>query len=371
MGNITYRSGQIARLRENEKKMGAYYTDKAHCLDIGKMFRFPQEEEVSVLEPSIGDATAVIAVTGADQRKNIKIFGVELDGAVAKKTRANPYVEECIEADFLNGTRIKRDAFSFVFGNPPYMADDISETGEKGRIEKVFLERVTNNYLKREGILVWVIPYRSFYEPASLRYLLNHYEPLAVYRFRPEEYAKWKQIVFIGRKKATSMISADDFKEAASKYELEQLQELPEEPEIMIDVPPSDSKEVTSFTTLEFDTSLALGYLASPDCEKGMEDYRKLCQNLVTQKEYQVLNIGKPPIPPKKDSLYLMSTAGCGQGKAGKEGVDLHLQRGVAEVVEDTVYEENENGEQVAVVTSRTQVTLTVVETNGKITAMG
>ena len=33
------------------------------------------------------------------------------------------------------------------------------------------------------------------------------------------------------------MISADDFKEAASKYELEQLQELPEEPEIMIDVP--------------------------------------------------------------------------------------------------------------------------------------
>ena len=67
-----------------------------------------------------------------------------------------------------------------------------------------------------------------------------------------------------------------------------------------------------------------------------------------------------------------MATSGCGQGLTGSvETKDLHLQRGVAEVVEDVDYGEDdfesENNSNRITVTSRTQVVLTVIESNGKI----
>ena len=53
----------FSRTMDNMEKMGAYYTDIEHCIDISKQLKFP-ETEVSVLEPSIGDGSAVLAVTG-------------------------------------------------------------------------------------------------------------------------------------------------------------------------------------------------------------------------------------------------------------------------------------------------------------------
>ena len=80
MNKVTKQS-EFSRTKYNEAKMGAYYTDTDHCEWISKILDFPNEE-VCCLEPSIGNAEAILAVTGKnkEERKNIKIFGVELNG---------------------------------------------------------------------------------------------------------------------------------------------------------------------------------------------------------------------------------------------------------------------------------------------------
>jgi hypothetical protein len=91
----------------------------------------------------------------------------------------------------------------------------------------------------------------------------------------------------------------------------------------------------------------------------------------VTQVEFTSSDLGQPPIRPKKDLVYLMQTAGVGQGLAGEPGIDAHLQRGVAEVVEESEYAEDEKGHVDSVkVLTRTKVTMSIIETNGTITVL-
>ena len=371
--NTRYRENSFSRSTANEAKMGAYYTDVAHCTSLSGLFLFPEGKEVSVLEPSIGDGSAVIAATDREHNEDIHIFGVELNESVAKQTAENPMIEECLNADFTDGVKISNRAFSFCFGNPPYMDDEDDVDGARGRMERTFLSRVTESYLKKGGILVWVIPYRIFADPGSIRYFLRHYETLGVWRFRNEEYAKWKQVAYVGRKKSPSYPSAEEVKAEVAKYDApEKIPVLPfsfEGTEYWhsIEAPESKSEELTLFTTMLFDADRAVELLQS---HPPLETWRKIVGKKLTQEAFAATSLGRPPIPLKKDSLYLLATSGAGQGVAGTPGEDLHLQRGVAEVVEDVEFVQSEDGTNQMKVTSRTQVTMTVIETNGKITTL-
>ena len=130
----------------NLRDYSFYPTEPAHCETIGQLFKWPTEEEVCVLEPSIGEGTAVKAVTRPDINKKVKIFGVELDDARAKTCKEDPLIEECINCDFTNGAKIKNQAFTFCFGNPPYQDDDDTDDGKKSRMERTFLAHVTQRY---------------------------------------------------------------------------------------------------------------------------------------------------------------------------------------------------------------------------------
>ena len=72
--------------------------------------------------------------------------------------------------------------------------------------------------------------------------------------------------------------------------------------------------------------------------------------------------------------MYLLATSGAGQGLTGNvQTRDLHLQRGVAEVIEDNCIEvvgEGKNAKAQLRVTSRTQITMTVVQNDGTITKL-
>ena len=282
----------------------------------------------------------------------------------------NPLIEDVVTADFTNGVRIQNDFFTFCFGNPPYMEDDEQE---KGRTERTFLEKVTGSYLKKGGILVWVIPHTRFAEIPTIRYLMNHYEWLGVWKFREEEFKKWHQVVFIGRKSNNTFHTADEVMEKVRDYsELENIGTLPgtfEGTDLYrsIEILPSDPEKLKLFTSQEFDANAALELLCG---NPPMEDYRKMVNNLCTQPEFRAGDIGKPPIPLKKDSLYLLATSGAGQGKVGEKGKDLHLQRGVAEIVEHVSYEKDKANadKEIMTVTTSTEVTMTVIETSGKIT---
>jgi len=367
MVNNVYHQNSFSRTRANEGKMGAYFTDLEHCRDLSKLFHFSEEETTCVLEPSIGDASAVIAVTNADRNHEVKIFGVELNDATADAVKQNPYVEDILKADFLNDVTISNNAFSFCFGNPPYM-DDVMDSTPGSRTERAFLEKV-GNYLCVGAILVWVIPFYIYKEESYLRYFNGRYDLLHIYKFRGKEYDKFHQIVLVGRKKKLScFLSKEQVQhhvEAVSDISL--VPELPSEFSEVIDVPPTDIARVTTFATRKFDVEAAYAALTSlPDgITQEMDSH-------LTESSYGAVGIGNPPIPLKKDSMYLLATSGGGQGLTGNESNrDLHLQRGVAEVIEEgevTVKGEGKNAQTQAIVTTRTQVTMTVIQNDGMIT---
>ena len=358
----------FSRVVGNDARMGAFYTDAEHCRDLSHYFAFSETEETTVLEPSIGDGTAVELITDAKNNSKIKIFGVELNGKVAKETKEKETIEECIEADFLEGVRIKNNAFAFCFGNPPYAIDDIGE--ESQRTEKQFLEKVTN-YLIRDGLLCWVIPYHIFVERSNFRYLIGHYDILNVLRFRSEEYVKYKQVAIIAKKRETRIPLKDEVDRAISKYALEDIPVLSNTPIEVYKVPALPKETVTLFCCKQFDVNAAYEVLHHMGEMESLSDLHKYIDKTITTKKFVVNNLGKPPIPLKKDSLYLLATSGAGQGLTGSEETyDLHLQRGVAEVIEESEYFMDETGKEVEKVTSRTKVTMTVVENSGKITVL-
>ncbi len=365
-----YQGSNFSRVRANEAKMGAYYTDLSHCHDISKMFIWP-EEEVSVLEPSIGDASAVIEVTGAQQNENIKIFGVELNDEVADVTAKNPHVEALLKADFTNGIMVRKSCFSFCFANPPYLTERYDD-GEQTRLEKQFLERIIN-YLKPNGILVWVVSYKQFFEAQHVRMWMRNFETLAMYRFRPEEFQKFSQIVVVGRKKPKGELSATQVGDYLSKYYIDKLENLPHDITPWIPVIPSASSGVDLFTTREFRAEDVFAYLDSNGLSK---DIITALDRRIAVKCFSEGELKRPPIPVKNDSLFLLVASGVGQGFTGsEENGDLHLQRGVAEVIEESHIpsSEDEYGDEEEthtgrmVVTTRTAISMTVLENDGTI----
>lgn len=148
MGGITKQS-EFSRIKYNQAKMGSYYTELEHCRWISRFLEFP-DDEVCCLEPAIGNAEAVLAVTGKEkeERKNVKIFGVELNGDTYGAVSGNPGVDFCLKADFLNDVVISQKAFSFVFMNPPY-----GKKGDGERYETAFLKKAVP-YMAKEKIFV-------------------------------------------------------------------------------------------------------------------------------------------------------------------------------------------------------------------------
>lgn len=203
---------------------------------------------------------------------------------------------------------------------------------------------------------------------------MNHYEILRVYKFREEEFKKYHQIVLIARKCDTKNYLRDAVEEKLKEYELEKIPLLPTEceEENRIEVPPSDSAKVNIFCTKEFDTQGAFKRLHTVTTEEAFSDVWAYADKHLTPPKFVTSNLGKPPIPLKKDSLYLLATSGSGQGYTGSiETGDLHLQRGVAEVIEESEVVCDSNGKaSEEKVTTRTKVTMTVIENSGKVTVL-
>ena len=367
-----YSNSRFSRTRGNEIAMGAFYTDVAHCRDIAKMFLWP-EAEVSILEPSVGDGKAVIAATNADKHPERKIFAVELNSTTAVETRKSPHIEAVLEADFTNGVRIRKHCFSFCFANPPYLTEQEDDGGV--RVERVFLEKIIN-YLKFDGILVWIVPYKQFLEQSNARLWARNFDTLAAYKFREGEFAKYHQIVVVGKHVRPHEVLAPALAEFQEKYALENLSELPDDLVPFIEVPPSPASGVDLFAPRIFNSAEAYEYLAVNGL--GQELDAAIGRRISTPK-FTDGELLRPPIPPKKDSLYLLATSGAGQGLAGSEEAgDLHLQRGVAEIVETARTndggDEDEDGDSykagTMTVTSSTAITMTIIQNDGRITVL-
>lgn len=332
--------------RMNQAKLGAYYTDQEHCKMIAELLEFPEGEEVCCLEPSIGNAEAVITVTGRKENSKIYIFGVELNRQVAMQVMENPDVEDCIYGDFLTGLIISEKAFSFCFANPPY--GDSNE----GRLEIRFLRKLIS-YLTEEAVLVFVLPDYVARTSEFLNVWNQYFQTECCYRFHDEEYQKWKQIVLVGRK--TNM-------ENASMELPQQIELLPEHYDgEKIKVKASCNRMVTDFQSIQFDAlkgKLFLKKSVLKDVVKtktSMEPYSNDC-------------LLRPPIMPNAGQMYLMAISGAGQGRVGTEKEkDQHLQRGTVKTVEESEIYTDEEGRLLENVQVFSQIEFHIIENDGTI----
>lgn len=337
---------------KNIEKAGAYYTDDAHCRRLSGLFQFPEDEEVCILEPSAGDGRAVKSIT-----KNCtdrKIFAVELDRKVANDLKNDKEIYEVIGCDFLT-TKISRNVFSFCFANPPYIDDE-------GRMEVEFLKKLTA-YMMDGGIVVYVIPHVVATSSEFLRLYFSKYEHICEYRFDDDEYSKFRQIVFIGRK---SVHAAYDEEKVLrySKLKKEDYDTIPCDEVDKIDVLPSKESCVTIFTTKEFDAKAGYECILEKNPQKA--NLKKI--GVVP---YVNEDIPVPPVMPNQNTLYLLSTLGCGSGVTGtKEGRDMHLQRGCAQIVERQFEDVNDDGSVDLVKQMSTRVTVTILEQDGTFTVL-
>ena len=127
-----------------------------------------------------------------------------------------------------------------------------------------------------------------------------------------------------------------------------------------IKILPSKENKVKSFTSQVFDVISA---------EKNLVREEPQQRNLlkIGISAYQGESVGKPPVMPNTNTLYLLSTLGVGSGKVGcSENMDE--QRGCTSV-EKTTYEEMdpESCEVYEVTRKSTKVTVTVIENDGTI----
>lgn len=353
-----FKQSDFSRTRGNDAKMGAFYTDLGMCRRMRNVLKFP-EEEVCVLEPSIGDAEAVLEVTR--DAPACKIFGVELNAETFEELQRKDKVDYLLNADFLEGVEITNSAFSFCFANPPY--GQIQDTGE--RYEKKFLEKMVR-YLSIDSVLVLVIPHYVLTEEKFLKFFFSRFAPYATYRFDDAVYAQFKQIVVFAKRRKTSGY----LREWLDRYyetirEVEGLPYLPTEPiDEPLEVVPSSDAGIELFTTRQFDAAKAARALTGSTLYKQMEDY--------FIQPYEAIEIGHPPVPLSTSQAYLTAVSGGGQGLVGSaENRDKHLQRGVVKVVvEQNVTTDWDTGVQVLTESSHSVISLNVLENDGTITVL-
>lgn len=348
----------FSRSVANEEKMGAYYTDKGHCERIGYLFDFPADE-VSSLDPSAGDGVALSTVVG---KSNSKLFGVELNAEAAQKLRETKIVNYVLEADFLCGVKISHGSFGFCFANPPY-----GELENGNRLEVKFLDKLYP-YLKKGAPIAYVIPFYVLSNEKFQRQLLSHFTQCKAYRFDDKVYSQYKQCVVVAVKKADNGYFRKDLDAFIEQVaDIENLPFLPrsrEEVTEKLSAVPSEADKIEYFTTLAFDAKeAAKNLMFSPLHDKA---------GAFLMPKYEAMKIGHPPIPLKRDLLYLLSVSGGGQGLVGSEETgDLHLQRGVSKVVKTVSSEEDEEtGKVVEVESSYTQTQLNIIENDGTITVL-
>lgn len=359
----------FSRTLSNQAKMGAYYTDVSHCEAISRFLKFPDQQDTLILEPAIGDGIAVKTAVNKEAGDGKHIFGVDINRKTVEEVSMDKMIEKVLCADFTNGVNISKNCFSLIFSNPPYMVQNGI------RMEDMFLQKFTP-CLKNNGILIYVIPYYVFMEKSFYRKLYNRYDIRHVYRFSRNEYKKWHQVVIIAVKRKNKLnISKAEQDEVMKAYLIEE-----DVPELILDyagvaieVPAVDPVSLKTFTTVEFPVEDCIHSMRSGLAKENMQIFHKAVGPRMEIPEYEGYEIGRPPIHPNKDSMYLLGVCGAGSGLCGnEEDGNLHLQRGVVKVVETMEHQMQEGADEesngIIVATSRAQISYNIIQSDGTIT---
>jgi hypothetical protein len=215
---------------------------------IRSYLSFP-ESGTTVFDPCCGPGDAL-----EDLCPGQYLFGMELHTVRALEAKSRPYVK-VLAGPFENSV-ISNRAFGFIHLNPPY--DWVAGGGE--RYEEHFLYRATN-YLAPRGVLEYLVPVALFkYRgEAVLKFLLENYRDIKVFKYPEPEYLQFNQIVIFGVKKPRERITASEdwLSKQIARITTCDIPELELQKEPLYQVPAVNPGTVTVFRVNYYDEELA------------------------------------------------------------------------------------------------------------------
>jgi predicted RNA methylase len=242
---------------------------------------------VRVLDPCAGTgepAATLASVLGGES------YGIELNADRAEQCRSR--LDRVLQTSAFS-VRLANGAFSLLWLNPPYDADD-----EQRRLEHAFLTSLSRA-LCPGGVLVFLIPQPRL--AVSARYLAAHYGGFRAYRFPDPEHAAFRQMVLLATRKpqATADPAAQARLEAWAGAELPPVPDQPDGPPVAV---PALPRGEVLFAPLAFDPRLA----AQEARRRGVWAQPAFAEQLWPPDERPV----RPLMPLRRGHLALLLAAG-------------------------------------------------------------
>lgn len=191
--------------------IGGYYATPPRVVQLlASILEVEPDEHCSYLDPCAGDGEAVLTLMRTlhnDVSRNPTLFSVELE-----KSRYEALAEAVAQVSWVcKSQALHGDAFRVrfepasgvhvLFLNPPYDFDAVH-----GRLEERFLERFTPA-LSAGGLLIFLVPFYAL--SASARTLGLHYTDVRCFRFPEPEFAAFKQVALIARRRDEALFEPD------------------------------------------------------------------------------------------------------------------------------------------------------------------
>lgn len=194
----------------NQIAMGFFPTDnKAVEAILDSLSSKQIPSDFNVCDPCCGEGEAL---SRFKRFAGVTTYGVELDEERAKK--AFEKLDNLICSDALFGINKSRNAFSFLFLNPPYL--DIKVGGKQTRAETEFVLRWTKT-LVREGIMLLIINPTSTANMKMTKILkLNGMEVIHNFYFNNADRKNYKQYFLLLKKVDKVEMREEDYHRAIS-----------------------------------------------------------------------------------------------------------------------------------------------------------
>jgi len=197
----------MARLASAVKK-GYYPTPETVIPLIAKYLRISQESEdinnIRILDPCCGEGKAITEFARHLNIPPTSVYGVELDQERFKE--AKNLIPNCLFGDSITELNASLNSFSLLYENPPYDDEKIYDN------EKVFEDSISMRtefkflqahykLLTPGGILIYIVPEHILSKPEFVKSIPVWFKNIRIFRFPPEEYKQFKQVVLFGIKK--------------------------------------------------------------------------------------------------------------------------------------------------------------------------
>lgn len=351
----------------NKLKAGFYAMPLSQGKYVKELIKVPEGTECSWLDPTCGEGEILAYL--AKGHPGVQLYGVEIDKGRAMK--AQQVLHHCINAP-IESMVISNFAFSLLWLNPPY--DFLLKSFDEEKASRKELEELQRNvrYLQDGGILIYVIPSYRFSDNRIARFLSIHFEHVAIARFTDEndDYAQYKQAVFIGRKKAGAVKGFNEklfdflLKMESDRFTKEHVTPL----DMIVGkrewvVPPGPTVIKTFYSRLERKSDYYKGILTSTGFEA-----------LKNRTKRRSLTIGGNPIMPiNNGQRALLLAAGAINGYLG-QGDTLHLVQGMEDVFtkthEEIITSDSGHTSKKTVHTTIREISVKTITPSGKITKL-